>query len=89
MQNKVDAAYVFSLMCSQFSPKQTAKRAVEEQVMDNFHDFMLDMEQRKVAPASYDHDDKEPGNEFDKLEGAICPVDLFGKVDLTPARVMG
>ena len=91
MQDKVDAAYLFSLLCPQYSPKQTARRAVEEQMMDDFQDLLLDMEQGKFAPVSYVQEDKEPGNEGYKVEEARSPTDLelFGKVELTPTGVMG
>ena len=91
LQDKVDAAYLFSLLCPQFSPKQTARRAVEEQMMDDFQDLLLDMEQGKFAPVSYVQEDKEPGNEGYKVEEArsLTDLELFGKVELTPTGVMG
>ena len=60
-------------------------------MMDDFQDLLLEMEQGKVAPVSYVQEDKGSGNEGYKVEETCSSVELelFGKVELTPAGVMG
>ena len=62
-QDQVDANYVLSLLCPQFSEKGTSKRAVEETVFDHLHDFILAAEDTTVTGYTeelpYDHDDTE------------------------------
>ena len=58
-------------------------------MMDDFQDLLLEMEQGKVASVSYVQEDKGSGNEGYNIEEAWSSVELFGKVELTPAGVMG
>lgn len=45
----VDANYLFSLMCPQFSAEGSTKRVYEDQIMDNLQDFLFNLEDEAVT----------------------------------------
>ena len=45
----IDANYLFSLMCPQFSAEGSTKRIHEDQIMDNLQDFLFGLEDEAVT----------------------------------------
>ena len=45
----VDANYLFSLMCPQFSAEGSTKKVYEDQIMDNLQDFLFCLEDEAVT----------------------------------------
>ena len=45
----VDANYLFSLMCPQFSAEGSTKRVYEDQIMDNLQDFLFNLEDEAIT----------------------------------------
>lgn len=84
-QEKVDAAYLYSLMYPAFSEERSSRRKLEEDVMDSFQDFLIELEEGKVAPVAYHNEDDESE---DKSEDKH-PMEMFRMLDLSPAGVLG
>ena len=49
IQHNVDANYLFSCMQPEFSEPGTSRRALEERVVDNFQDFLNNIEDTNVT----------------------------------------
>lgn len=66
-QDKVDGNYLFSCMQPQYSEAGKSRKALEEQVVDNFQDFLNNIEHSNVsgyaAPVAWNYQDDEEKKE--------------------------
>ena len=67
IQDNVDANYLFSCMQPEFSEPGTSRRALEERVVDNFQDFLNNIEDTNVtgysAPIAWNYNDEHGDKE--------------------------
>ena len=87
-QQKVDANYLVSLMAPEFSPEGSSRRLKEEEIMDNFQDFLISLEDEVItgyteAIACNTDDDADQCTNNDQ------EIETFSIPDLTPAGVLG
>ena len=87
-QQKVDANYLVSLMAPEFSPEGSSRRLKEEEIMDNFQDFLISLEDEVItgyteAIACNTDDDADQCTNDDQ------ETETFSIPDLTPAGVLG
>ena len=47
--SNVDATYLFSLMSHEYSPACSSRRELEETLMDNFHDFLVALDDGNIT----------------------------------------
>lgn len=63
IQDKIDANYLFSCMQPDYSEPGTSRRTLEEQVVDNFQDFLNSIEDTNVtgysAPVAWNYHDED------------------------------
>ena len=83
----VDANYLFSLMCPEYSEDGSTLKQIEESIMDLFQDFLFSLEDDKIVSGyteamSSNHDDAVKGERSGDNE-------VFQAADLTPPGVMG
>jgi hypothetical protein len=89
-RGKVDANYVVSLFSPVHSPEGTSRRHIEEQIVDCFQDFLIQLEDNKVSGYSEAIAWK---NQDEQDESVACGSDehqeCFQSADLTPAGILG
>ena len=89
-RGNVDANYVVSLFSPVYSPEGTSRRHIEEQVVDYFQDFLIQLEDNEVsgyteAIAWKAQDEQNESVACDSDEHKEC----FQSADLTPAGILG
>jgi hypothetical protein len=93
----VDANYVFSLMCPQYSPEGSSKRVHEDKIMDNIQDFLFGLEDESVtgyaeaiswaADLLEEYSAELRSSHEDVVERGI--TEKFEMANLTPAGIFG
>jgi len=86
-REEVDANYLFSLVRPTYSTEGSSRRKVEENIMDNFQDFVMALEDENISGYSeaLAWSENDGLNDDDGDDGAkSCE-----SVDVTPAGVLG
>ncbi len=89
-RSTVDANYVVSLFSPVHSPEGTSLRHIEEQIVDCFQDFLIQLEDNEVsgyseAIAWRNQDEQDESVAYGSDEHQEC----FQSADLTPAGILG
>ena len=83
----VDANYLFSLMCPEYSEDGTTLKHIEESIMDLFQDFLFSLEDDKIVSG---YTEAMSSNDDDAVKAGISgDNEVFQAADLTPPGVMG
>ena len=89
-RGKVDANYVVSLFSPIHSPEGTSRRHIEEQIVDCFQDFLIQLEDNEISGLTEAIAWK---NQDEQNESEACGSDehqeCFQSSDLTPAGILG
>ena len=86
-RGKVDANYVVSLFSPVYSPEGSSRRHIEEQIVDCFQDFLIELEDNEVSGYTEAIAWK---NQDEHNESEVCgSEECFQSADLTPAGILG
>lgn len=88
-QQKVDANYLVSLMVPEFSPEGSSRRLQEEEIMDNFQDFLISLEDEVITGYTEAVACKTDADDPDQCTSNDQGIETFSIQDLTPAGVLG
>ena len=83
----VDSDYVFSLVSPCYSAEGTSRRKLEEEVMDNFQDFLSTVEDKNITGYTEALAWKEKNNITD--ENGVLEAEKYQAVNVSPAGVLG
>ena len=83
----VDSDYVFSVLSPCYSDEGTSRRKVEEEVMDNFQDFLATVEDNNITGYTEALAWKENNNVTDESDDN--EVVKYQVVDVSPSGVLG
>lgn len=86
----VDATYLFSLMSPEYSPAGSSRRELEEELMDNFQDFLMALDEGNItgyeSAVAWNYNENDP----EILESVTEPLnEKFETADLTSAGILG